>query len=87
VAAVLAAAFAGFLAAGLVAGASVAGFLAAALGAGFLAAGFFASVLAPALAVVRPAALVAGLLAVLRVVAIFKMLRQRPDPRDKRMRI
>ena len=95
-AAVLAAAFAGFLAACLVADALVAGFLAAALGAGFLAAaldagflaaGFFGCVLAPVLAVVRPAAFVAGLLDVFRFVAILKMLRQRTDPREKHMRI
>ena len=64
-------AFADFLAAGLAAGVLFSGFLAAALRAGFLAAGLFGSVLALAFVVDRPGALVSGLLAVLRVVAIF----------------
>ena len=55
-----------------------------AFAAGFLVTGLFASVLAVFLATclagVRPAAFVGDLVAVLRVVAIFKLLRKRPDP-------
>ena len=92
--AVLGAVLAGFLAVGLDAGVLVAAFLApgffatvfvaglaaGAFAAGFLATGFFAAVLAFFLAGVRPAAFVGDLVAVLRVVAIFTVLRQRPDP-------
>ncbi|MEC7595184.1 MAG: hypothetical protein VYC90_05580 [Pseudomonadota bacterium] len=92
--AVLGAVLAGFLAVGLVADVLAAAFLATgffatvfvavfaagAFAAGFLATGFFAAVLAVFLAGVRPAARVGDLVAVLRVVAIFTVLRQRPDP-------
>ena len=91
---VLVAVLAGFLGVDLVAGVLAAAFFATgffatvfvavlavgAFAAGFLATGFFAAVLAVFLAGVRPTAFVWDLVAVLRVVAIFTLLRQRPDP-------
>ena len=75
---------AAFLATGFFATVFVAVLAAGAFAAGFLATGFFAAVLAvflaDCLAGVRPAAFVGDLVAVLRVVAIFTVLRQRPDP-------
>ena len=75
---------AAFLATGFFATVFMAVLAAGAFAAGFLATGFFAAFLgvflADCLAGVLPAAFVGDLVAVLRVVAIFTVLRQRPDP-------